>query len=132
MNKKLLRVLHKIVASELEQVFVYETLMNNKLRNRLLKRPTETVVDQLIGYREISTETLEGKDYHTLIPDEVSAVMGRRFYATQEELHKLDRWEDEYYRKKLQLLSGNRAWVYLLKVSSMKDMGHNIYAEPSK
>jgi len=129
MNKKLFQVLHKIVASELEQVFVYETLMNNKLRSRLLKRPTETVVDQLIGYREISTETIEGKNYHTIIPDDASAVMGRRFYVTQEELRKLDRWEDEYHRKKVQLLSGNRAWIYFLKVSSMKDMGHNIYAE---
>jgi gamma-glutamylcyclotransferase (GGCT)/AIG2-like uncharacterized protein YtfP len=131
MNKSLLNALYKLTASEPIQVFVYETLMNNKLRSRLLKRNSETHVDKLVGYREINVSTSEGENYHTLISDN-DVVMGRRFFVSPEELRILDEYEDQYTRKKMPLQSGNTAWVYFLKVKSMKDMGHNLYVPNSE
>lgn len=124
---KLIAALQKsMVKKNLEQVFVYETLINPKLRKKLLKKDVETHVDRLIGYREVSMESNEGPDYHTVFPDDTDSVVGKRFSVTLDELRTLDIWEYGYIRKKMQLASGNVAWVYFLKVQNMADKGHNL------
>ena len=122
---RLLKTLKKICANQTEQVFVYETLLSNKLRKKLLKRDVETHVDRIVGFREVSIESDEGPN-HTLLPDEVSTVVGKRFSVTMDELRVLDRYEDEYTRKKIQLASGHTAWVYFLRVDEMVNKGRNL------
>ena len=122
---KLVKTLQKICAFQ-EQVFVYETLLNKKIRTKLLKREAEMHVDKIIGLREVNIESDEGPNYHTLMPDETASVIGKRFTVTPNELIILDRYEDEYMRKKVKLASGNIAWVYFLKVQNMADKGHNL------
>jgi gamma-glutamylcyclotransferase (GGCT)/AIG2-like uncharacterized protein YtfP len=119
----ILEVLQTLAGTS-EQVFVYATLLNPKLRKKLLKREPETFIDKLAGFREITVSTSEG-DRHTLIQDK-NMVMGRRFFVTPKELRMLDRYEEEYIRKKLKLKSGNIAWVYFLKVSDMKNEGRDL------
>jgi len=115
------------------QVFVYETLLNNKLLAKVLKRPTDTVTDKLMEYKEISMEGKHGKNYHTIIPDVNDYVLGKRFYVTPEDLKILDKWESDYSRKKVRLVSEQVAWVYILKLNEMADKGHNykIEADPN-
>jgi len=127
MKHKLIKTLRRVCSyTETEQVFVYETLLSDKLRKKLLKRDTKTYVDKIIGYREVSIATNEGPNYHTLLPEQTSSVMGKRFTVTREELRILDNYEDEYIRKRIQLASDNIAWVYLLRVDCMSDKGHNL------
>ena len=126
MNDKLIKSLKKICASKEVQVFVYETLLNEKIRKKILKRDVSTYVDRLIGYREVNIESNEGPNHHTLLPDETSSVTGKRFAVTPKELKALDIWEDEYARKKVQLTSGTIAWVYFLKIQNMSNKGRNL------
>ena len=125
MARKLIDVLRQICAETI-QVFVYETLLNQTLLSKILKRQADTQKDKLLGYREISMESKEGDNYHTLIRDKEDFVLGKRFCVSREELKRLDSWEQGYYRKKVKLGSGNISWVYILKTSEMADKGHNI------
>lgn len=128
MDSILLKALAKVTSSRKQiPLFVYETLLNTKLRDHLLKRKIKTFVDKLVGFKEISVETNQGKYYHTIIPD-TDVVLGRRFYITPSELKNLDAWEDQYQRKLFRLGSGIRAWVYVLRKDAVKDMGHNLFA----
>ena len=122
-HKNILSVLYSLAGTD--QVFVYATLLNPKLRQKLLKRDPDTYIDKLAGFREISVDSIEGENYHTLIPDE-NIVLGRRFFVTPKELHILDRYEEQYIRKKVRLKSGNFAWVYFLKIASMKNEGRDL------
>jgi gamma-glutamylcyclotransferase (GGCT)/AIG2-like uncharacterized protein YtfP len=123
----IIAALRKIIPDKgMEKVFVYATLLDKKARKKLLGRDVEYHVDKLIGYREVNIESNEGPNYHTLLPDETDSVLGKRFLVTLDELRKLDGWEDEYIRKKMQLVSGHVAWVYFLKVQNMADKGHNL------
>ena len=96
--------------ANVQQVFVYETLLNNKLLTKVLKRPVDTIADKLMGYREISMESKQGKNYHTIIPDVNDYVLGKRFSATPQDLKLLDKWENEYARKRVRLVSEQVVW----------------------
>lgn len=122
-----LSFLNKIIATveNIEWVFVYSTLMNKKLRSKILKKETDEIDDTLSGYKAISVNSDEGKDFHTLIKDPKDEVLGKRFRISDKDLKKLDAWEDEYKRVFIILNSGITAWVYILKKENFKDVGHS-------
>ena len=127
LRSRVLSALNKVIQERKNFVFVYETLLDKGLRRKLLKKMLLPHPDHIIGYREISVESNEGTNYHTLVVDKTSSVLGLRFEISDYELHILDQWEDQYSRKKLLLHSGNMAWIYFLKVENMANKGHNLY-----
>ena len=112
-----------------ELVFVFETLMNRKMRMMLLQRDVQFEVDALEGFREISVDTLLGQDYHTLVSDEGSVTKGQVLHLTPKEMDVLDDWEDQYKRVQVSTVGGKRVWVYLLQPSKIVDRGQNVDVE---
>ena len=101
-------------------VFAYATLLKRAIRNKVLKADIRTHRDVLNGWgREVDLKTKEGRDYDTLVPDRKKRVMGDWFLVTPKELMLLDKYEDEYRRKLVTLESGIRAFVYILKRSTI-------------
>jgi hypothetical protein len=50
---------------------------------------------------------------------------GQVLHLSRQDLEVLDEWESQYKRIPLYLKSGDRSWVYVLKISKMKDFGTN-------
>jgi len=117
---------YRIVAADL-LVFVYETLMDSDLWQLVVKKLGDKTgtPDKILGYREISVETNDGPDYHTLVKDPDEEVQGLVYKIKPEGLAKLDLWESQYERKLFLLQSGRKAYVYVLKSESLKDYGKN-------
>lgn len=113
-------------------VFVYETLMNKKLRGVLLKREVEHHIDALPNFKEIALETNDGSDYHTIVSKGGWETKGQVLHLTRKEVDVLDEWESQYKRVPMYLKSGERTWVYVLKISKMKDFGKNTDVELSE
>lgn len=114
------------VSETTELVFVFETLMNKKMRLMLLQRDVKFDVDSIKGYREISVDTAEGSDYHTLVSEPGSITKGQVLYLTPKELAVLDDWEDQYKRVQVTTEGGKKVWVYLLQFSTVVDRGQNV------
>jgi gamma-glutamylcyclotransferase (GGCT)/AIG2-like uncharacterized protein YtfP len=114
------------------RVFVFETLMNPEIRTAVLKTDIKTVLSAIPNWKEINVESDGGKDYHTIVPSLGDQVKGMILYVDEEQLKKLDYWEDQYDRKKV-ILSYNGehgvAYVYVLKTDFMKDLGQNTSVE---
>lgn len=110
-------------------VFVFETLMNKKLQELLLGKIVHQEEDSIKNWKEISVETKEGKDYHTIVPSLGDIVKGQALYVSQDDISKLDTWEDQYERKVCILSSGVKGYVYITKVEDMKDFGQNTSVE---
>ena len=109
------------------RVFVFETLMNEDLRNKILNREVPFTVDFIPNWKEITTNTEGGDDYHTIVPSEGSRVMGHCLDVTNEEVALFDKWEDQYERKSVILGSGITSYVYVLKKEYMRDYGKNTF-----
>lgn len=116
-------ILIKLLEEEMYKVFVFETLLDKELRKKLLGRDVSYTKDSLANYKEITTNTVEGDDYNTLIPSAGDEVKGHVLELTKEELDMFDEWESQYDRKMVKLVSGVMAYVYLLKIEYMKDYG---------
>jgi hypothetical protein len=106
-----------------ELVFVYETLIDRLVRDNIFKRDVITKEDSLENYKEVSYDTKEGQNYHTILPDMGSVVSGIILLVTPIELNTLDRWEEQYERKQVVLRSGLKSFVYVLRKDAIKQNG---------
>jgi gamma-glutamylcyclotransferase (GGCT)/AIG2-like uncharacterized protein YtfP len=109
-----------------ENLFSYGTLQKNEVQLKLFGRLLNGARDILKGCKlslvEITDESFlakgEEKFQRTLVPseNETDFVEGMAFEMTEEELLLADKYEpDNYERKKVALLSGKEAWVYVAR-----------------
>lgn len=107
-------------------VFVYETLRDPRIRYKALHHLKDASPGSIVGYREVSVNTKEGANYHTIIPFVKSAVAGNFFEVSNEELRDLDGWESQYHRHKVLVYPTDqnggplKAWTYVLKPEAIR------------
>ncbi|HMB64851.1 MAG TPA: DUF4286 family protein [Eudoraea sp.] len=104
-----------------EYLFTYGTLTEERVQMSLFSRKLKGAKDHLAGFRILEekvaglypTISFTGNEEH-LVPGEVFAISGT-------DLMRADVYEgDAYHRKKVALLSGTEAWVYLGKSAIFK------------
>lgn len=95
------------------RVFVYQTLRNIHTLAKVLgkKKPEHYAI--LPDWSEKD----RGGGYHTIVKSKGDRVEGDLFYVTDDELLKLDKWEDRYERETVKLKDGKEAFVYIMKES---------------
>lgn len=107
----------------MEKVFVYGTLRNKAIRNKIINRNlTETVNDVLYGYT-LSSITDGDESYPAIYEDAHSReiIKGEIIEVTLSELNLLDKYEGDLYdRIKVTLSSGNITWVYRAVIRQKK------------
>ena len=95
-----------------EQLFVYGSLRDPAIQQKIIGRTVEGRRDILEGYTT-STVQLYGTVYPILVPDYDGSIEGFILFLTKEEVEKIDAYEtDAYERVKVTLKSGEIAWVY--------------------
>jgi len=95
-----------------EQLFVYGTLMDPIIQFAVLGRTVRGAPDRLADYRKSSIR-LGGQVFPTIKPESGSSVKGLVISVTPAELVHIDQYEGEAYRrKKVNLISGKKVWVY--------------------
>src|SRR3989344_677753 len=98
----------------MENLFVYGTLKNHDVQNKVIGRIVNGKPDSLRGFRK-SLITLNNKEYPIIIEDQKStrAIEGLVSELSEEELKKTDEYEGDAYRRQMIMLnSGLKAWVY--------------------
>lgn len=95
-----------------EALFVYGTLREGGIQERVIGRLAPGELDALEGYRK-STIKISGRTYPIISPREGSVIWGEVLMLTPEELNKTDKYEGSaYVRRKITLRSGKTAWAY--------------------
>jgi gamma-glutamylcyclotransferase (GGCT)/AIG2-like uncharacterized protein YtfP len=95
-----------------ESLFVYGTLMNPLVQQRVFGRTAPGVADRLVGYRKDLIHLGSGV-YPIIRPEAGAVVEGFVIHVTAAELALIDYYEgNAYRRKKVTLVSGRKAWVY--------------------
>ena len=95
-------------------LFVYGTLLDEKIRHMVLGRPSALFPGKLKGFSK-SSLTIDGTTYPMLIeaPESSKVIEGGYFELTDQELEKTDAYETSAYRRKQVMLeNGIRVWVY--------------------
>jgi gamma-glutamylcyclotransferase (GGCT)/AIG2-like uncharacterized protein YtfP len=95
-------------------LFVYGTLTDEKLRKEILGYDTKLYPCNLFGFK-MSSIVLSGFEYPILIadPENFESIEGGYFELSETDLHKLDTYESDAYRRSLvKLENGIIAWVY--------------------
>lgn len=93
-------------------LFVYGSLLNPAVQEKVFGR-IEEGVDDILEHHKTIPAFVEGQQYSTAIPDMDHNVHGKVLSLTDEELKKIDLYEEpEYRRKKVTLKSGTEAWLY--------------------
>ena len=95
-------------------LFVYGTLLDEKIRRAVLGRPAPLTPGKLQGF-SMSSLTIDGTAYPVLVEDPSSneTIEGGYFEITDQELEKTDAYETSVYsRKQVLLKDGVKAWVY--------------------
>lgn len=95
-----------------ELLFVYGTLMESQVQQKIIGRSVPGEPDSLAGY-EKDRIRLGGGVYPIVRPRANSSVEGVVIAVSPAELELIDQYEtDAYRREKVVLASGRRAWVY--------------------
>ncbi|MBT8183581.1 MAG: DUF4286 family protein [Eudoraea sp.] len=108
--------LHSNIVPATEFLFTYGTLQEEAVQKELFDRKLEGEEDQLLGYTP--SDKLVAGLYPSLSQTDRKehSVKGLVFAISGSELLKTDAYEGEgYVRKKVSLVSGKSAWVYLGK-----------------
>jgi gamma-glutamylcyclotransferase (GGCT)/AIG2-like uncharacterized protein YtfP len=104
------------VKNATEYLFTYGTLQDTTVQASLFSRELKGPKDCLTGY-QIAEEKVAGL-YPTLVftGEDQDKVSGMVFTVSGTDLLKADAYEgDAYHRKKVRLVSGIKAWIYLGK-----------------
>lgn len=96
-----------------ESLFVYGTLMEPRVQQRVFGRVAPGQPDKLTDYRKHHIRLSYDISYPIIRPEAGSSVEGLVIQITPEELKLIDRYEGSaYQRKRVTLVSGRQAWVY--------------------
>ena len=99
-------------------VFVYGTLADSEIRKSILNRNVPATPSALAGYDGSKTIVIEGESYFAAEKTPESSTKGFVIELTEEEVVKLDAYEtDAYKKRKVTLIDGTEALVYLNKNS---------------
>ncbi len=99
-------------------VFVYGTLMDEKIRYEELGREIPGIPATLDGYDGSKTILIEDESYPAAEKNIECSIKGSMIELTLEEISKLDVYETDAYKKEeVELTNGIKAWVYLNKNS---------------
>ncbi|MCM8569456.1 gamma-glutamylcyclotransferase [Gramella jeungdoensis] len=105
----------------MEHLFVYGTLQDKRIQQKLFGRSVDGKDDLLSGYEKYRIRIPDNPSgiFYPAIKssaDQKNIVQGTLLQLDREELIKADRYEgNSYLRKKLNLESGITAWVYVAK-----------------
>jgi len=95
-----------------EFLFVYGTLMNPLVQQRVFGRTAPGEADKLVGYRKDLIHLGSGV-YPIIRPEAGAVVEGMVIQVTRAELKLMDRYEGPaYQRVRVTLVGGREAWVY--------------------
>jgi acyl-CoA thioesterase-1 len=95
-------------------LFVYGTLLDEKIRHAVLGRPALLSPGKIKGF-SMSSLTIDGTAYPALVEDPSSneTIEGGYFEITDQELEKTDTYETSAYKRKQVVFdNGVRVWVY--------------------
>lgn len=96
----------------MERLFVYGTLRDPNIQQRIIGRVVAGTPDILAGYR-MGSIRVGDEIYPIITPDDEQRVNGWVLELTQDELFNTDDYEGaEYQRVRVTLESGIDAWVY--------------------
>ena len=99
-------------------VFVYGTLMDEKIRYEVLGRKINGIPTILDGYDGSQTITIEDEPYLAAEKNIECSIKGQTIELTSNEISKLDDYETgAYKREEEELPDGIKAWIYLNKNS---------------
>jgi gamma-glutamylcyclotransferase (GGCT)/AIG2-like uncharacterized protein YtfP len=99
-------------------VFVYGTLMDEKIRYEELGRKISGIPATLDGYDSSKTIIIENESYPAAEKNIECSIKGSMIELTLEEISKLDVYETDAYKKEeVELTNGIKAWIYLNKNS---------------
>ena len=101
--------------SNMTNIFVYGTLLDDTVRGRVLgkdiKGKSDTLEDYIIDTHSVLTS------YPTIVQQDRGFVNGKYFDVDMEDIKKLDRYESEYYKKiEVKLKSGIDTLVYTERI----------------
>lgn len=95
-----------------ESLFVYGTLMNPLIQQRVFGRTAPGEADRLVGFRKDLIHLGSGV-YPIIRPEAGAVVEGMVIEVTPAELKLIDRYEGPAYRRvRVTLGSGREGWVY--------------------
>lgn len=96
----------------MELLFVYGTLQDPAVQNRIVGRVVSGTPDVLDGFFKSEYAMPEGV-YPVVIPRHGQAVEGLVLEVSAEELARMDTYETAAYRRvRVPLRSGRESWVY--------------------
>ena len=99
-------------------VFVYGTLMDEKIRYDVLGRQIPGIHATLDGYDGSKTIIIENKSYPAAEKNSECFIKGLTIELTEDEILKLDVYEtDAYKREEVKLTNGQSAFIYSNKNS---------------
>jgi len=99
----------------MEQLFVYGTLRQPSVIQKIIGRTLYGIPAILRGYRR-KTVQYYGGDCFVIIPDTKSSVKGKILFVTKRELRLFDDYEYRIYlRKRVRLTNSQQAWTYALR-----------------
>lgn len=95
-----------------EELFIYGTLIEPDIQNKVIGRTIEGSSDILEGYKRTTIRIFD-TDYPDIVQEPGRHVSGLVIDVSPEELILIDGYETEWYkRKKVVLKSKKNAWVY--------------------
>lgn len=96
-----------------ENLFIYGTLLDARLRQHVVGRAVPGTPDELPGYG-LSMVCLGHTHYPNIVANPDAQVSGLRIALNAWELASVDAYEtDAYLRVRVTLCSGQQAWAYL-------------------
>lgn len=97
---------------KMENLFVYGTLKDPEVQERVFGRKTNGSSDILQGYKK-SEVIINGKTYPAIVPNAKTITDGLVITVTPQELKLIDEYETAAYKRiAVRLKSGVSAWVY--------------------
>ena len=99
----------------MEELFIYGTLRQPSVIQKIIGRVIYGIPATLRGYRKKTVQHYDGNCF-VIISDTKSSVKGKILFVTKRELQLFDDHEYRIYlRKRVRLTNGQQAWTYALR-----------------